>query len=271
VRRRPEGADEVSWDPEQGVPDPQPLEGVDAIVHLAGEPIAAGRWTRARKQRIRSSRIAATRQLVASLAGLDQPPRALLSASAVGFYGDRGDAQLTEESPTGEGFLAQVCREWEEAAAGASQRGARVVCLRFGVVLSPAGGALARMLPAFRAGAGGVLGSGNQYLSWISLDDAAAAIAYVLSDEDLHGPINLTAPAPVSNRDFTAALGRTLRRPTWFSMPAAVVHGLFGEMAKETLLASSRAVPQRLLASGFRFRHPELEAALGHLLAPARG
>lgn len=266
VRRPAESADEVRWDPEFGVAEPELLEGVDAVVTLAGENIAGGRWTATRKKRLVSSRVAGVRRLVASLKDLEHPPRAFIAASAIGFYGDRGEENLDEASASGEGFLAELSRDWEAASDGAAVLGARVVQLRFGVVLSPRGGALAKMLPAFRLGAGGPLGSGKQYLSWIGLDDAVGAIHHALQAEEVEGAVNVTGPEPLPQKDFAKVLGRILSRPTLLPTPAAALRLAFGEMADEALLASTRAEPRKLLESGYRFRDETLEKALGHVL-----
>lgn len=262
---RPEAA-AVQWDPLAGRVELASLEGMDAVVHLAGENIAAGRWTPERKARIRESRVRGTTTLCDALAQLSQPPQVLVSASAIGYYGDRGEEVLREDSAPGTGFLAEVCRAWEDATASAVQKGIRVVQLRIGVVLSPTGGALARMLTPFKLGAGGIIGSGKQYMSWIGIDDLVGAIAHALTTDTLHGPVNAVAPRPVTNAEFTQTLGRVLRRPTWLPMPAFAARLAFGEMADALLLASARVEPARLLASGYAFRHPDLEAALRHLL-----
>jgi uncharacterized protein (TIGR01777 family) len=266
VRSQPApGEAAIRWDPEAGSLDAKSLEGIDAAVHLAGENIAA-RWTAEKKRRIRDSRVNGTRLLSDTLARLERPPQALVCASAIGYYGDRGDELLSEESPPGRGFLAEVCQAWEAAADAARHKGIRVVHLRFGVVLSPAGGALAKMLPPFRLGLGGPLGSGRQYMSWIAIDDAVGAIQHALATEALQGPANAAAPNPVRNREFTRALARVLRRPALVPMPAFAARLLFGEMADELLLASARVQPAKLLATGYTFRYPELEGALRHLL-----
>lgn len=269
VRGASAGAGEARWSTDEGLIEPEALTGVDAVVHLAGENIAGGRWTERRKQRIRESRVDGTRRLAESLARLDGPPATLLCASAIGFYGDRGDELLNEESTAGRGFLADTCQEWEAASRPAVEAGIRVAHARFGVVLSPQGGALAKMLTPFRLGAGGVIGSGRQYMSWISLDDAASALLHILMTQELSGAINLTAASPVTNREFTKTLGRVLRRPTIAPMPAFAARLAFGEMADEMLLAGARVQPAKLLASGFEHRHPELEGALRHLLGRA--
>lgn len=254
----------VTWDPTSGRLSAANLEGIDGAVHLAGENIAARRWTPAQKAKIRESRVAGTRLLAETLAKLKKQPRTLVCASAIGFYGDRSDQRLNEDSPPGTGFLADTCREWEAAAKPAAGRGIRVVHLRTGIVLASHGGALAKMLTPFRLGIAGIIGSGRQYMSWISLDDLVAVISYALSNETLRGPVNAVAPNSVTNHEFTKTLGRVLRRPTLFPMPAFAARLAFGEMADGLLLASARVEPKRLLDSGFRFRFPELEAALEH-------
>jgi uncharacterized protein (TIGR01777 family) len=267
VRSQPKDeASEVRWDPGAGDIDAGGLKGVDAAVHLAGESIAAGRWTAAKKDRILESRVKGTRLLAETLAGLEQRPKALVSASAVGYYGDRGEEALSEESASGSAFLSEVCRQWEAATEPAAGAGIRVVNLRFGVMLSTAGGALPRLLTPFRLGVGGRLGSGKQFMPWIALDDVTAALLHALTTETLHGPVNAVAPQAVTNREFTKTLGRVLGRPTLFPMPACAARLAFGQMADELLLASQRVEPAKLLASGYRFRFPELEGALRHLL-----
>jgi uncharacterized protein len=268
MTRSPEAgrADFPKWDPGGGRLDPAVLEGYDAVVHLCGENIAAGRWTSARMTRIRDSRVQSTRLLCEGMSRIAHPPRVLGSASAVGYYGNRGTELLTEDSPSGSGFLAGVCREWEAATAPAQQCGVRVVHLRFGMILSPVDGALARMLPVFRLGAGGRLGDGAQYQSWIALDDAVAAVGHALATEGLSGPVNVVAPESMTNQQFTRILGRVLRRPTFLRAPAFALRAVLGLMADDVLLASIRALPQRLSATGFAFRYPRLEPALRHLL-----
>jgi hypothetical protein len=257
----------VTWDPEAAAVNLAGLEGLDAVVHLAGENPASERWSEAKKARIRDSRVQGTSLLVTSLGRLERPPRLLVCASAIGYYGDRGDEILTEESPPGRGFLAGVCVEWEAAAARAAAAGLRVVSLRFGIVLTPAGGALQRMLGPFRMGMGGPIGSGRQYVSWIALDDALGAIHHALVTGALQGPVNAVSPEPVSHLEFARALGRALGRPALVPVPTFAVRFMFGEMADEMLLASARVEPARLLATGYRFRFPRLEIALEHLLA----
>jgi uncharacterized protein len=271
--RRPAGAGEISWNPANGRLDAADLEGIDGVVHLAGENVGV-RWTQARKRRIRESRVSGTRLLSETIARLGRPPRVLISASAVGIYGDRGDEILTEASAAGDpssGFLASVSRDWETAADAARAAGVRVVHPRFGVVLSPGGGALSKMLLPFRLGLGGRVGDGSQWLSWISIDDAVGVIQHAFKTDTLRGPLNATAPDPVTNRDFTRVLGRVLRRPTPLPVPAAALRFALGEMAEETLLASARALPAKLLQSGYQFRHPDLESALRHMLGKDPG
>ncbi len=267
VRRSP-AVGEIRWDPAASGLDPAPFEGVDAVVHLAGENLAGGPWTSARKRRIRESRVHGTELLARTLAALGRPPRVLVCASAVGIYGSRGDEILDDESPPAPrgDFLADVVREWEAAAAPARAAGIRVAQPRFGVVLSPAGGALAKMLPVFRIGLGGPVGGRRQWLSWISIDDAIGAIHHALFTEELAGPFNAVSPTPVTNAEFARTLARVLGRPAVLPVPAALLTALFGEMARATLLASIRALPRRLERSGYRFRHPALEPALRHLL-----
>jgi uncharacterized protein len=268
VRRRKAEADEASWDWELGRIDAERLDGLDAVIHLAGENIGA-RWTPERRRRIRDSRGIGTRFLAETLARLTRRPCTLISASAVGVYGHRGDESLTEGSPTPTApsdFLADVSREWERATEPARVAGIRVVLNRFGLVLTPAGGTLARLLPAFRLGGGGPLGDGRQYMSWVAIDDLVGALHHGLMTESLSGPVNVTAPQPVTNREFAATLGRVLHRPAALPVPAAALRLLFGEMADVAILGSTRALPERLIASGYPFRYPTLEGALRHLL-----
>jgi uncharacterized protein (TIGR01777 family) len=265
VRRAPRG-DEIHWDPTAGQLNPAQLEGVDAVVHLAGENLAA-RWSARRRQAIRDSRVRGTRLLAEALSQVTRPPRVLVSASAVGIYGNRGDEVLTESSMTERpDFLVEVAREWEAATEPARAAGIRVVVPRLGLVLSPAGGVLGRMLPAFHLGVGGRLGSGRQWMSWIGIDDAIGIIHHALMTEDLSGPVNTTAPHPVTNREFAATLARVLGRPAVLPVPAAVLRLAFGEMADQALLAGARVVPARLVRSGYRFRHAQLEGALRFVL-----
>ena len=264
------GSKEVFWDPALGRIDREGLADLDAVVHLAGESIAKGRWTKAKKRRIQESRIEGTRLLSDTLSKLDHPPRVLICASAVGYYGDRGSERLDENAGVGEGFLARVCSDWEAAAQPAREAGIRVVHLRFGVILSPRGGALAAMLVPFRLGLGGRMGSGDQFMSWIALDDAVALIRHGLATETLSGPVNAVSPNPVTNREFTRTLGAVLRRPTIFPMPRTVARLLLGEMANELLLSGARVVPAKLQDAGYKFLHPELEETLRTMLGSAK-
>jgi hypothetical protein len=263
---RPVPEPTVQWNPETGALSPNELEGFDAAVHLAGESIAGGRWTAAKKARIRGSRVKGTRLLSETLAKLSQPPKVLVCASAIGYYGNRGDEMLREESAAGSGFLAEVCQEWEDAAAPAEKKGLRTVKLRTGIVLSTEGGALAKLLLPFKLGVGGIVGNGKQYWSWISLDDLIGAYHHALITESLHGPANAVAPAPVTNHEFTKTLGRVLSRPSIFPFPAFAARLLLGEMAGELLLAGARLEPAKLLASGYTFKHGNLESALREVL-----
>ena len=263
VRRQP-GKGEIGWDPIAGRIDAAGLEGCDAVVHLAGENVASGRWTQARRRRIRESRCRGTALLADAIAGLERKPRVLLSATAIGIYGSRGDEVLTEESaaaPSGR-FLADICRDWEAATEPARRAGVRVGLPRLGLVLSPAGGALRKILPVFRAGAGGPVGSGRQWMSWISLEDVIGALHHALFTDGLQGPFSVVGPAPVTNAEFTSTLGRVLGRPTVLHAPAIGLRLIFGEMADETILASLRVLPDRLVASGYAFHHSTLESAL---------
>lgn len=260
------GAHGPWWEPNDDRVEWGDGTGWDAVVHLAGENIA-GRWTPARKARIRDSRVQGTRLLSEALARLATPPRVLLCASATGFYGDRGAEWLDERSAPGSGFLADVCREWEAAAAPAAALGIRVAHLRLGVVLTRAGGALAKMLPVFRAGLGGRVGSGRQFWSWVAIDDAVGAFLHALGSDQLSGPVNVVSPQPVTNLEFTRTLGAVLKRPACCPVPAFAVRLLFGEMGEATLLSSARVRPARLEQSGYSFRHPGLEEALRALLS----
>ncbi len=267
VRSKSSGdPDSIFWDPAKSVLDGAALAGCDAVVHLAGESIAARRWNAAQKSRILSSRTRGTRLVAETMAALDAPPATLVSASAIGFYGDRGDEVLNEDSGPGEGFLADVCMRWEAATEAARARGVRVVNLRIGVVLDPAGGALERMLTPFRLGLGGKVGSGRQWMSWITTGDLVGAIRHALVTPSLAGPANATAPHPVTQGDFAKTLGRVLSRPAVVPLPAFAVRLAFGEMGDELLLASTRVDSRRLADSGYTFRHPKLNGALEHLL-----
>ncbi len=258
-------AGEVRWDPQRPW-DARALDGYDAVIHLAGESIAGGRWTAERKARIRSSRVEGTSSLVTALAKLPHPPKTLISASAMGIYGDRGDELLTESSADGSDFLAEVARGWEDATEPLGKAGTRLVHLRFGVLLSPAGGALAKMLPPMLAGAGGRLGSGKQWMSWLALDDAIYLVHRALLDARYHGALNAVTPSPATNGEFTDTLADVVRRPTLLPVPEIALKLLFGEMASGTILASQRLVPARLRELGFEWKYPTLEGALRHLL-----
>ncbi len=265
--RAKSGPQAAYWDPESGTIDPAAILGCEAAINLAGESIAAGRWNEKRKQAIYQSRVDATATLAQTLASLELRPRVLVNASAVGYYGPRGAEWLDESGNSGGGdFLSGVCRAWEDATEPALAAGVRVVLARFGVILSGQGGALAKMLTPFRLGLGGVIGSGRQYMSWIAIDDVVGAILHCLNHAELTGPVNVVAPHPVTNAEFTKALGRVLARPTIFPMPAFVAKLAFGEMGEELLLAGQRVRPAKLDRSGYGFQYPELEAALRHLL-----
>jgi uncharacterized protein (TIGR01777 family) len=263
---RAPGTAAVHWNPERGEIDAKELEGHDAAVHLAGESIAEGRWDDEKKRRILESRVKGTRLLAETLAGLSAKPRVLVSASAVGFYGNRGDEVLREESASGTDFLSEVCREWEKATLEASRAGLRVVHVRIGVVLSAEGGALPKMLTPFKLGLGGRVGNGRQYMSWITLEDLVSVIRRAVEDETLRGPVNAVAPRPVTNEEFTKALGHVLGRPTVFAVPAFAARLAFGEVADALLLSGARVEPARLNEAGFEFKNPEIEGALRFVL-----
>jgi uncharacterized protein (TIGR01777 family) len=258
--------DVIGWNPTGGIADADAFRGVDAVVHLAGENIATGRWNAAKKQRIRDSRVQGTAALCRSLAAQTERPRVLVCASAIGYYGDRGEQPMHECDPPGRGFLPEVCVEWERAAQPAVDAGIRVVWLRIGIVLSPAGGALKQMLLPFQLGLGGRVGNGRQYWSWIALPDLVRAALFAVENESLQGAVNAVAPEAVTNAEFTRDLGRVLRRPTLFPMPAFAARLALGEMADELLLSSIRVVPEQLQQAGFVYEHPQLEGALRALL-----
>ena len=263
VRSEPTRRGEYRWDPVAGRLDPGALEGVDAVVHLAGETVA-GRWSTAKKERIRESRVRGTRLLAEAAAAQGSPPAVIVSASAIGYYGDR-EEPVDETSPPGNGFLARVVQDWERATEPARTAGIRVVTPRFGIVQSPAGGALRAQLPLFRLGLGGRVGSGRQYVSWVAIDDVVGAIDHVLREERIAGPVNVTAPNPVTNAEYARTLGRVLGRPAVLPAPAPALKLLLGEFASE-LLTGQPVTPQRLRETGYEFRHPELEGALRHVL-----
>jgi uncharacterized protein (TIGR01777 family) len=266
VRRAPSGVDEIRWDPERGVVDPASVSGYDVVIHLAGAGIADRRWSEQRKTVLRESRTVGTRALADALARAERPPRVFVSFSAVGIYGDRDDEALTEESSVGSGFLPELARDWEAAAEPARQAGIRVIHPRTGIVLSPAGGALKKLLPPFLLGVGGPIGRGRMWMPWIGIDDMLDGLLHVISHEEYEGAVNFVAPSPLTNRDFSNVLARVLGRPCLFPVPPFALRILFGELADAALMASTRVVPSRLVEGGYRFRHPELEPSLRHLL-----
>lgn len=264
------GEGKILWDPKGQTVDTKALEGVDAVVHLAGENIAGGRWTEERKRQVLESRVNGTKTLASAAAKLENKPKVFVVASAIGYYGARGDEILDEDSAPGDGFLSEVCRAWEQAAEPAEQAGIRVVKLRIGIVLAGSGGALAKMLPAFKLGAGGVLGDGKQYMSWVALEDVVGLARLALVDDRVRGAVNATAPTPVTNREFTKTLGKVIRRPTVLPVPSFAIKAMFGEMGDTLLLQGSRVVPKRAEALGYEFRYRELEGCLrGELLRSA--
>ena len=265
-RERNFGSPEIEWQPDQGRIDATHLEGIEAVVHLAGDNIAAGRWTTQKKHIIRESRVQGTSLLSDTLASLSRPPSVFISASAIGFYGNRGDESLTEESPPGNDFLAKVCIDWEAATKSAVEKGIRTAHPRFGVILDAREGALAKMLPPFRVGIGGKVGNGKQWMSWIALEDVIGGLKFLLEDKSIAGPVNFVAPNPVTNAEFTSTLGRVVSRPTIFPMPAFAARLAFGEMADALLLSSQRVDPAVLEDKGFLFSWPTLEPALQHII-----
>ena len=265
LRENPED-DDISWKPEDGDWNSAFTGGVDGIVHLAGENIASGKWTRKKKEKIRNSRIEGTKRLCEHILKLPTPPSVLVCASAIGYYGNRGVEFLNEGSSRGSGFLPDVCLGWEEAAESVSKAGIRVVNVRFGIVLSKDGGALAKMMTPFKMGMGGKIGSGTQFMSWVAMDDVTGAIYHTLTTDLLKGPVNVTAPNPVTNKEFTNTLGEVLKRPAVVPMPAFAAKLAFGEMANDLLLASTKVAPKMLSDSGYEFQYPELENALRHIL-----
>lgn len=266
VRSKP-GAGEIEWHPNQDEVGSRLLEGFDVIINLAGENIAGGRWTDDQKRKIRDSRVNGTHLLSEAIARLTKKPRVFVCASATGIYGDRDDETLDEQSESGGGFLAGVCREWEKATEPAIRVGTRVVNLRFGPILAREGGMLAKLLTPFKMGMGGKVGSGKQFISWVALEDAVNAIRLAIEDESIRGPLNIVSPNPVTNEEFTKTLGHVLNRPTALAMPAFAARLAFGEMADEMLLASQKVLPKRLLSAGFVFKYPELDTTLKKLLA----
>ncbi len=266
VRKEPKNETEVIWNPESEVRDISKLEGVGAVVHLAGENVGEGRWTDEKKKRIRDSRVVGTKVLCDALLKLSVPPKVFISASATGYYGNRGDEILTEESSAGNDFLAITCFEWERASEILKDKEIRLIYARLGVILTKEGGALDKMLTPFKLGVGGRIGDGTQYISWITLDDVISIINYLLNDEKLSGPFNLTAPNPVTNIEFTETLGKVLSRPTFFFVPKFMLRVALGEMADAALLSSTRAIPKRLLDSGYKFKDEKLDNALTGIL-----
>jgi uncharacterized protein (TIGR01777 family) len=266
VRHYPGSPDEIEWSPDRYSIALSLIEGFDAVVHLAGESIAEGRWIDEKKKRIRESRVKGTKLLSDALANLTQPPKTLISASAIGYYGDRDDEVLTETSAPGNDFLSEVCVEWEQATSHATTMGIRVMNARFGIILAKDGGALKKMLPPFRMGIGGRIGSGKQWMSWIALDDVIGALKFALTNDSLAGPANFVAPNPVRNAEFTKRLGNVLSRPTIFPIPAFGVRFAFGEMADALLLSSQRVEPTRLKDAGYQFKYSQLAPALSNIL-----
>jgi uncharacterized protein len=269
VRRKADSSrGDVIWDPSHGTLNPAALDGVHAVINLAGEPVSE-RWTPERKKRIRSSRVEGTGLIAKTMVAMERPPRVLINASAIGIYGDRGDEELTESAAPGTGFLADVARAWEAAASPVIDRGIRTVFTRFGIVLGLAGGALEKMLPPFKIGAGGRLGSGKQWMSWITLDDVVAAVDFALTSDRLSGPVNVVAPNPVTNAEFTQELGHAIHRPAVAAVPGFALRLAYGEMGEAVLLSSERVVPEVLERAGFAFRHPVLRDALRVVLGVA--
>ena len=264
VRRKPTAEGELEWSPtsDPAIPDAGRLEGAKAAIHLSGANVGAQRWTESYKREMIASRVDSTRRLATALSELRKPPATFVVASAIGIYGDRGNEILDESSPAGTGFLASLCQKWEAAADPAQRAGIRVVHLRFGVVLGPGEGALQQMLPPFKVGLGARIGSGRQWMSWVALEDVVAAVLFALDHRELDGPVNVTAPTPVTNAEFTSALGRQLHRPAFLAVPPFAMKLLFGQMAEEALLASARVGPRKLMNAGFHFSQPRLDHAI---------
>jgi uncharacterized protein (TIGR01777 family) len=263
-RKEPVDDKHIQWDIDTGFAEPEKLEGIDVVVHLAGENISGLRWTEEKKKAIRDSRVLGTRNVVDAISKLKNRPKVFIASSAIGFYGERGDEEVTESSAVGKNFLAEVCREWEAESRRAEDAGIRTVLLRTGIVLSKDGGALGTMLLPFKLGLGGVIGSGKQWMSWISMDDHIAAINYTIENENLRGTVNLVAPHPVTNEEFTKTLGDVLYRPTFLPIPEFAVSMVFGEMGDALLLASTKVLPKRLQDAGFEFKYPNLKPAIEH-------
>jgi uncharacterized protein (TIGR01777 family) len=262
VRRAPLASDERGWNPKRGELDPEVFDGIDVVIHLGGEGIASGRWSEAKKTRIRDSRVLSTRLLCNTIASLANPPQVAIMASAIGYYGDTGSTEVDESSSIGSGFFAETCKAWEETSYVLHSGATRLVTMRIGTVLSSRGGALQKMLPAFLAGVGGPLGSGSQFMTWISLQDIVGAFEHAIHSRTLQGPVNVVSPSPVTNADFTAILGRIIKRPTLMRLPATLLRILFGELADAALLASTRVLPKALQRDGYSFCHSTLEACL---------
>lgn len=256
----------IQWSTEDGFAEPEKLEGIDAVIHLAGENVSGLRWTDEKKKAIRDSRVLGTRNVVDAISKLKQKPKVFVAASAIGFYGERGDEEVTESSAIGDNFLASVSREWEAESRRAEDAGIRTVLLRTGIVLSKDGGALGTMLTPFKLGVGGVVGSGKQWMSWISMDDEIAVINFAIENENLRGAVNAVSPNPVTNQEFTKTLGEVLYRPTFLPLPEFAVSMVFGEMGDALLLASTKVLPKRLEEAGFEFKYPELKAAIKHAI-----
>ena len=257
---------ETFWDPEKKRLDPSVFDGIDAVIHLAGEHIGEGRWTDEKKRRIIESRTKGTSLIAETISKLSSPPPVLICASAIGYYGNRGDKILAEDDPPGDDFISKVCSEWEKSAQAAVDKGIRTAFMRIGIALSPAGGALSRLLLPFRAGLGAKIASGAQFMSWVGIDDVIGAFFHVLADNKIAGPVNVVSPNPVTNLEFTKTLGQVLSRPAIFSVSAAAINLAFGEMGREVLLSSTRVMPEKLLETGYRFRNPDLFGVLSHLL-----
>lgn len=266
VRHKNISPNQLCWDPVAGKLECSALKNSDVIINFSGENIGQGRWTKAKKRKIMQSRIKTTTLLSETIANLKPPPKVFLNASAVGYYGNRGDLTQTEDNVCGADFISEVCSDWEKATVVAQKRGIRVVFLRIGVVLTPCGGALKKMLFPFKMGIGGKFGSGQQYISFIGIDDVIGAIYHIINNDSLEGPVNIVAPQPVTNLKFTKTLGKVLKRPTLFTIPEIAIKSVFGEMGQEILLSGTRVEPQKLLASGYTFRNPDLEGVLRHLL-----
>lgn len=261
-RKEPQDDKHIQWSIEEGFTDPEKLEGVDIVVHLAGENVSGLRWTDEKKKAIRDSRVLGTRNVVDAISKLKNKPKVFVASSAIGFYGERGEEEVTESSAAGDNFLAVVCKEWEAESRRAEDAGIRTVLLRTGIVLSKDGGALATMLTPFKLGVGGVVGSGKQWMSWISLEDEIAVINYVIENENIRGAVNAVSPNPVTNEEFTKTLGSVLYRPTFLPLPEFAVSMIFGEMGDALLLASTKVMPKRLEDAGFEFKHPNLKEAI---------